>query len=232
MIQIRKSDDRGFVDHGWLKARHTFSFADYFDRLHMGFRVLRVINEDRIAAGKGFGTHPHHDMEIITYVIEGALEHRDSMGNGSIIRPGEVQYMSAGRGVTHSEFNPSKSEETHLLQIWILTAEKGAPPRYAQQRLPQPRPGELTLIASPDGANGSIAIRQSAKLFVGKLESNESLTVPFTRGRYGWVQVVRGNLTVNGIALSQGDGAAISEEGELNWVAGAGGTECLFFDLP
>lgn len=232
MIQIRKSDQRGFADHGWLKARHSFSFADYFDPANMGFRVLRVINEDRVEAGQGFGTHPHRDMEIITYVIEGALEHKDSMGNGSIIRPGEVQYMSAGSGVTHSEFNPSKTEETHLLQIWLLTAEKKATPRYAQQKLPAPKPQELTLIASPNGENGSIAIRQNAKLFVAKLAPGESLTSRLDKTRYGWIQVVRGDVKVNAAAMAQGDGAALSEETELKWVAGPQGAECLFFDLP
>lgn len=232
MIQVRKSEDRGYADHGWLKARHTFSFADYFDPAHMGFRVLRVINEDRVAAGEGFGTHPHRDMEIITYIIEGALEHKDSMGNGSIIHPGEIQYMSAGSGVTHSEFNPLPDQDTHLLQIWILTAEKGAKPRYAQQKLPSPVPGELTLIVSPDGEQGSIAIRQNTKLFVGKLSTNETLKTRLNRDRYAWLQVVRGDLKLNGVALSQGDGAAIGEESELNWVAGMNGAECLLFDLP
>lgn len=232
MITVRRSHERGHANHGWLDTHHTFSFADYHDPEHMGFRSLRVINEDRISPGQGFGTHGHRDMEILSYVIEGGLEHKDSMGNGSIIRPGEVQYMSAGSGVTHSEFNPFPDKPGHFLQIWILPREKGAPPRYAQKAFPaEARRNRLVLAASSDGAEGSIAIRQDARLSLSLLDGDKRLEVPIADGRHAWIQMVKGKLNVNGTELSQGDGAAVSDERLLHCVAGSDGAEVLFFDL-
>lgn len=232
MIQIRKSEDRGHANHGWLEARHSFSFADYYDPAHMGYRSLRVINEDRVQPGQGFGTHPHRDMEIVTYILEGALEHKDSMGNGSIIRPGDVQYMSAGSGVLHSEFNPSKTEGVHLLQIWILPNVKGATPRYGQKDFPKAeRAGKLRVIVSPDGRDGSIAIRQDALIFASLLNEGTTLTHTLGKDRNGWLQLARGKIRLNGKELNAGDGAAIEGVTLLEFSGVAPESEFLFFDL-
>jgi redox-sensitive bicupin YhaK (pirin superfamily) len=230
MIQLRPSASRGFADHGWLVARHSFSFADYYDPAEMGWGVLRVINEDRVAPGKGFATHGHRDMEIVTYVIEGALEHRDSLGNGEVIRPGEVQRMSAGTGVRHSEFNPSPSEPTHLLQIWIEPRERGIAPGYEQQLL---APGENAwrLIASPDAAAGSTLIHQDATLRAARLASGAALDYALDPARLAYVHLVRGELQLNGLAMRTGDGAKVAEESALHFVASQD-SEVLLFDLP
>lgn len=233
MIRIRKSAARGQADHGWLIARHSFSFADYYDPDHMGFRVLRVINEDRVKPSNGFGTHPHRDMEIITYILAGALEHKDSMGTGSVIRAGDVQYMSAGSGVLHSEYNPSDEAEVHLLQIWILPDEKGAPPRYAQKNFTAAeKRGRLKLLASKGGEDGSIAVRQAMKLYGSVLGDGENISLPLANGRHAWVQVAKGTLEVNGESLAAGDGAAISDERELVFTGKSADAEFLVFDLP
>ncbi len=232
MIRIRKSSDRGSADHGWLVARHSFSFGDYFDREYMGFRALRVINEDRVQAGHGFGTHPHRDMEIITYILEGALEHKDSMGNGSIIRPGDVQYMSAGSGVLHSEENPSKTEGAHLLQIWLLPDVKNAPPLYDQKQFGAvEKTGKLRLVASADGAEGSVRIRQDAKLYASLLPVDQTVELPLAANRHAWVQVARGAVEINGEILNAGDGASISDEVRLTFKSRDPKTEFLVFDL-
>jgi redox-sensitive bicupin YhaK (pirin superfamily) len=230
MIQLRPSASRGFADHGWLVARHSFSFADYYDPAEMGWGVLRVINEDRVAPGKGFATHGHRDMEIVTYVIEGALEHRDSLGNGEVIRPGEVQRMSAGSGVRHSEFNPSSSEATHLLQIWIEPRELGIAPGYEQQAL---APGENVwrLIASPDAARGSTLIHQDASLYAACLASGAVLDYVLDPARLAYVHLVRGELLLNGLPMRAGDGAKIASESALRFIAGEE-SEVLLFDLP
>jgi redox-sensitive bicupin YhaK (pirin superfamily) len=231
MLTIRRANERGHADHGWLNTFHTFSFANYHDPDHMGFGPLRVINEDRVQPGEGFGTHPHRDMEILTWVLEGALEHKDSMGNGSVIRPGELQYMSAGTGVTHSEYNSSKEEPVHFLQIWIETNEKGARPRYAQKSFAGGlKPGGLCLVASPDGQNGSIAIRQDARLQIARTDAAREFSVDLGANRATWLQVARGSLRANGEALEQGDGVAIQKEKKLSLVT-AKGTELLLFDL-
>jgi redox-sensitive bicupin YhaK (pirin superfamily) len=228
MITIRKGGDRGHFDHGWLDTYHTFSFADYHDPAHMGFRALRVINDDRVEAGRGFGTHGHRDMEIITYVLDGELSHQDSMGNGSVIRPGEVQRMSAGTGVTHSEKNAS-DELVHLLQIWILPERHGITPSYEQKVFPAAeRDGHLRLVASRDGRDGSLTIHQDADLYTVTLRDGASVTHDVRPGRYGWVQVARGTVTVNGQPLTAGDGAAIEAEPRVT-IAGDG--EVLLFDL-
>lgn len=233
MIQLRPSAARGFADHGWLVARHSFSFADYDDPAERGWGVLRVINEDRVAPGKGFATHGHRDMEIVTYVIAGALEHRDSLGNGEIIRPGEVQRMSAGSGVRHSEFNPSPSETTHLLQIWIEPHELGIAPSYEQQAL---APGENAwrLIASPDGANGSTLIHQDARLCAARLQAGAGLDYALDPTRLAYVHLVRGELSLNGIEMRSGDGAKIAGESALHFLADTACAQCemLLFDLP
>jgi len=232
MIQIRRAGERGHFDHGWLDTNHTFSFADYDDPRHMGFRALRVINEDRVAPGQGFGTHGHRDMEIVSYVLEGALAHKDSMGTGSVIRPGDVQYMSAGTGVRHSEYNASDSDTTHFLQIWIFPDRDGYAPRYGQKRFERAdKLDRLRLVVSPDGADGSIAIRQDAKLYASVLEGGKSASLDLAKGRHAWVQVVRGDLSVNGQKLSAGDGLASSDETRLDFTAGPGETEFLAFDL-
>jgi hypothetical protein len=232
MIQIRRAGERGHFDHGWLDTNHTFSFADYHDPRHMGFRSLRVINEDRVAPGQGFGTHGHRDMEIVSYVLEGALAHKDSMGTGSVIAPGDVQYMSAGTGVRHSEYNASDSEQTHFLQIWILPDRDGHAPRYGQKRFERAdKLDRLRLVVSPDGADGSIAIRQDAKLYASVLEPEKSVRLELSKGRHAWIQVLRGDLTVNGKKLSAGDGLAASDEPRLELTAGSGEVEFLAFDL-
>jgi len=231
MIVLRKSEDRGYFDHGWLKTYHTFSFADYFDREHMSFGSLRVINEDFVEAGKGFGTHPHRDMEIITYVLEGQLAHKDSMGNGSVIKRGDVQRMSAGTGVTHSEFNASHDETVHLLQIWILPKYTGLHPSYEQKNFDaREKQDRLLLVASPDGRDGSVTIHQDASMYAGILSKRRELSHSLANGRRAYVHVVRGELKVNGERLNAGDGAKIT--GEKTVTLGATeDSELLLFDL-
>jgi len=231
MITIRKADDRGLADHGWLKARHTFSFAGYHDPEHMGFRSLRVMNEDRVQPGRGFGTHPHRDMEIVTYVLEGAIEHKDSMGNGEVLRPGEFQHMSAGTGITHSEFNPSDTEPLHLYQIWLLPREKGIKPTYDQKRFDDAgMRNQLRLVAAPDGADGSLVIQQDARIFLSKLDESQRVVHEITPDRHAWLQVLRGSVTLNGRDLQVGDGAAVSEESRLD-ILGTSDAEIMLFDL-
>ena len=231
MIAVRRSEERGHFDHGWLDTRHTFSFADYRDPRHMGFRALRVVNEDRVQPGQGFGTHPHRDMEIVTYVLEGGLAHRDSMGHGSTIHPGDVQRMSAGTGVTHSEFNASRTEPVHFLQIWILPDRTGLAPSYEQRRFPEEeRRGRLRLVASPDGADGSVTVHQDARLYAALLAPGEAVTHSFMPGRHAWVQVVRGEVEAAGERLAAGDGAAVSGEETLS-LRGIQDAEVLLFDL-
>jgi quercetin 2,3-dioxygenase len=231
MINVRKAAERGNFDFGWLDTRHTFSFGEYYDPRNMGFRALRVINEDHVRAGHGFPTHPHRDMEIITYVLEGALEHRDSMGNGTVIRPGEVQRMSAGTGVRHSEKNSSTDEDVHLLQIWIIPAEEGLPPSYEQKMFEAgEKRGRLRLIASGDGRDGSVTIHQDADLYATLLEEGQEVSHTLAAGRHAWAQVARGEVELNGQLLSQGDGAAVSGETQLR-IAGREASELLLFDL-
>ena len=231
MITIRKSEDRGHADHGWLDTHFTFSFADYFDPQHVQFRTLRVMNDDRIAGGGGFPTHPHRDMEIVTYVLEGALAHKDSMGNGSVIRPGDVQYMSAGTGVAHSEFNASDLLTVHLYQIWMFPDKKDCAPAYDQKHFSaEDKRGRLRLLASPDGRDGSIKIRQDNKLFATVLAPGESVKHELKLDRHGYVQVARGGVSLNGQTLEMGDGAAISAENSVELTA-VGNAEVLLFDL-
>ena len=231
MITLRHSADRGYADHGWLKSRHSFSFADYHDPGHMGFGNLRVINEDRIAPGTGFGTHGHRDMEIVSYVLDGALEHKDSMGNGSVIRPGDVQRMSAGRGVMHSEFNHSKEALVHFLQIWILPERDGLPASYEQRHFPDAeRTGRMRLLASPDGRDGSVVVHQDVTLHAALLAPGAKVRHALAPGRHAWVQVVRGAITANGAALAAGDGAALSGEAEVA-IAARETADLLVFDL-
>jgi len=231
MIHIRKSQERGHANHGWLNTYFTFSFADYYDPKHVQFRTLRVLNDDRIAAGAGFPEHPHRDMEIITYVLEGELTHRDSMGNGSAIRPGDVQYMSAGTGVTHSEFNASKSEPAHLLQIWMLPERKGLKPVYGQKTFAESeKRGKLRLVASPEGRDGSVTVRQDNELYATVLGKGESVRHELKRDRHAYVQVARGSVKLNGKELQEGDGAAISEEKAVE-LTGVKDAEVLLFDL-
>jgi len=231
MIAIRKSNDRGHADHGWLNTRFTFSFADYYDAKHEQFRTLRVMNDDRVAGGGGFPNHPHRDMEIVTYVLEGALEHRDSMGNGSVIRPGDVQYMSAGTGVTHSEFNASKKDTVHLYQIWMFPDKQGYKPAYDQKNFSEvEKRGRLRLLASPDGRDGSVQIRQDNQLYATILGANESVRHELQPERHAYVQVARGSVKLNGKQLEEGDGAAVSAEKSLELV-GVKDAEVLLFDL-
>ncbi len=231
MIEIRKSAERGQFDFGWLDTRHTFSFGDYYDPAHMNFRQLRVLNEDRVKAGAGFPTHPHRDMEILSYVVEGALEHKDSMGTGSVIRPGDVQRMSAGTGVTHSEYNPSKSEGAHFLQIWIVPEKRGLQPGYEQKRFEDEEKWDrLRLVASHDGRDGSIRIHQDVSVYAALLEKDRETMHMLDPGRHGWLQVVRGRVALNGQELSAGDGAAASGERSLT-VHALDGAEVLLFDL-
>ena len=231
MIRIRKGRDRGHFDHGWLDTRHTFSFDAYYDPAHMGYRSLRVINEDRVKPANGFPTHGHRDMEIVTYVLEGMLEHKDSMGNGSIIRPGDVQRMSAGTGVSHSEFNASSRESVHLLQIWILPERRGLAPGYEQKNFSRDDlRGKLKLIASREGKDGSVTIHQDALLYGSTLEAGEEVAHTIAPGRGVWLQVARGSLSVNGLALEQGDGVAVSDEREM-LVKADSVCEFLLFDL-
>ena len=231
MLTLRRAEDRGHADHGWLKSHHTLSFADYHDPRHMGFGPLRVINDDTIAAGGGFPPHGHRDMEIITYVVDGALEHRDNMGNGSVIRPGEVQRMSAGPGVVHSEFNASKEEPLRLLQIWILPERQGLPSGYEQKLFAdEEKRGRLRLVVSPDGAEGSLRVQQDARLYASLLERRQTVSHTIARGRKGWLQVVRGAVEVNGNPLSIGDGLAIDGEEALT-VGTSDAGELLLFDM-
>jgi redox-sensitive bicupin YhaK (pirin superfamily) len=231
MIDIRKSEERGHADHGWLDTRFTFSFADYFDPKHVHFRTLRVMNDDRVAGGGGFPMHPHADMEIVTYVLEGALQHQDSMGNGSVIAPGDIQYMSAGTGVTHSEFNASKTEPVHLYQIWMFPEKKGQKPVYDQKNFSDAeKRGKLRLIASPDGRDGSVKIRQDNELYATVLGKGESVKHALKPERHAYVQVARGSVTLNGTELETGDGAAISAEKAVE-LTGVKDAEVLLFDL-
>jgi redox-sensitive bicupin YhaK (pirin superfamily) len=235
MMQIRRADDRGAANWGWLDTRHTFSFANYYDPSFMGFRSLRVINEDRVRPGAGFGTHPHRDMEIVTYVLGGALEHADSMGTGSVIRPGEIQRMSAGTGVTHSEWNHSDDEPVHFLQIWLLPAERGLAPSYQQKRFADSeRQGTLRLVASPDGADDSLTIHQDARIYATLLAPGERVAHDLAADRYGWIQVARGAVDVAGETLRAGDGAALTggDSLELEGAPSEGDVaEVLLFDL-
>ena len=231
MIQVRQSGERGFADHGWLKSFHSFSFADYYDPKRMGFGTLRVINEDRVNPGMGFGTHGHRDMEIISYVLEGELEHKDSMGNGSVIRPGDVQRMSAGTGVRHSEFNPSKSERVHFLQIWIEPSVMGIAPGYEEKRFDATeKRGRLRLVASPDAAEGSVRIHQDARVYAALIDGAESARHTLATGRRGYVHVARGSVSVNGEKLGSGDSLEAIGEHEIVIDQGKQ-AEVLLFDL-
>jgi hypothetical protein len=230
-MKIRRSSDRGYADHGWLRSFHTFSFAGYHSPENMGFRALRVINDDTVEPARGFGTHPHNDMEIITYVLDGALEHKDSMGTGSVIRPGDVQRMSAGTGVTHSEFNASKTDPVHFLQIWIIPDKRGYKPNYDQKAFPrEERQGKLRLVASNDGREGSVPVNQDVSLFAGLFSQGEKTTYQLATGRNAWVHVARGSIELNGTELSTGDAAAITEGGALT-ITGKDAAEVLVFDL-
>lgn len=231
MLLLRKAADRGRFDHGWLKTAHTFSFADYRDPAHMGFRSLRVINEDVVAPGQGFGMHGHRDMEIVTLVLSGALEHRDSLGNGEVLKPGELQRMSAGTGIMHSEFNPSTSEPVHLYQIWLLPQARGLTPSYEQKPFDAGRRVDRwQLVASPNGAEGSLKIQQDARIELADLSTGQSLSRAFAPGRHGWLQVLGGSLTANGVALAASDGLAISDEANLELRASAD-SQVLLFEL-
>ncbi len=230
MITVRKSNERGHADHGWLKTFHTFSFSAYFDPQHTKFRSLRVMNEDWIMGGEGFGTHPHENMEIITYIIEGELEHKDSMGNGSLIRRGELQRMTAGTGVTHSEFNPG-SNETHLMQIWIVPERAGLEPGYEQRDFSKLRkPNKLTLLASQFGNDNSLTVHQDIELHGAFLDAGKQLEYELSTNRYAWIQLISGSLIVNGTELEKGDGAAIEDE-SLITIAASEDSEFLLFDL-
>jgi redox-sensitive bicupin YhaK (pirin superfamily) len=231
MVEIRKAQERGYADHGWLKSYHSFSFADYFDAKYVEFGALRVINEDRVAAGQGFGTHAHRDMEIISYVLEGKMEHKDSIGTGSIIEPGDVQRMSAGSGVRHSEFNPSPSEPVHFLQIWIQPNVRGIPPSYEQKRFgPEEKRGRLRLIASSDARDGSVTIHQDAQVYAGLFDGDERATHTLAPGRRAYVHVARGSISVNGQSLAAGDAAKIVDAAAVTLERGAN-AEVILFDL-
>ena len=231
MMKLRRSDERGHAQHGWLDSRHTFSFADYYDPAHMGFRALRVINEDRVEPRQGFGTHRHRDMEIVSYVLAGALEHKDSMGNGSVIRPGDVQRMSAGTGVAHSEFNGSEREPVHFLQIWLEPAARGIAPGYEQKNFSnEEKAGRLRLVASPDGQGGSVTIHTDAKVYAGLFSQGQTAQHEIPEGRHAWVHVARGKVKVNGQELGAGDAAAISDEKSVA-LEGVDAGEVLVFDL-
>jgi redox-sensitive bicupin YhaK (pirin superfamily) len=234
MITIRPANERGHFDHGWLDTYHTFSFADYYDPKHMHFRSLRVINDDRVDPGRGFGMHPHNDMEIVTYVLEGELAHKDSMGTGSTIVPGEVQRMSAGTGILHSEFNHSKSDAVHLLQIWIMPEQRGIDPSYEQKFFADiEKLNRFRVVASRDGRDGSVKINQDASIHATLLEDGKSATYTLGKGRYAWLQVARGSVTLNGKTLNAGDGASISDETEITLTGNIAGkkAEVLLFDL-
>ena len=230
MMKMRRANERGHANHGWLDTYHTFSFADYHDPQWMGFRSLRVINDDLVMPGMGFGTHPHRDMEIITYVLSGALEHKDSMGNGRVIRAGEVQYMAAGTGVQHSEFNPSKDEAVRLLQIWIQPDRKGVTPRYAEKSFAKTATGTLHLVTSKAGRDGSIAIHQDADLWLAKLEAEQTISHSLSGDRHAWIHVAEGELKMNGETLSDGDAVAIAGKSKLQ-LAATKASQVLLFDL-
>ena len=231
MMLVRKANERGHFNHGWLDTWHTFSFADYYDPRFMGFRHLRVINDDTVAPGEGFPTHPHRDIEIVTYLLDGALEHKDSMGNGSVIRPGEVQRMSAGTGVTHSEFNPSDRAPVHLLQIWLLPERQGLAPSYEQKALPpSASAGSLALVGSRSGGNGAVTIHQDVNLYAGRLPAGSAVSHEIAPGRHAWLHVARGEIDANGEPLSSGDGAAMSGEARLELKAKTP-AEVLLFDM-
>lgn len=230
MITIRKSSERGHADHGWLNSHHTFSFANYHDPAHMGFRSLRVINDDIVAGGGGFPTHPHRDMEIISYVLKGALQHKDSMGNGSVIKPGQFQYMAAGTGVRHSEFNPSPTEAMRLLQIWIMPDAANCKPQYAEKSMTDAASGKLHLITSKTGRDNSIAINQDADLYLAKLEAGESVTHEINEGRNVWIQIAEGTVRLNGRELATGDAAAVTKETSIS-LEGVSPAQVLLFDL-
>jgi hypothetical protein len=232
VISVRRSADRGFADHGWLKTFHTFSFADYNDPRFTQFSVLRVLNQDRVQAGMGFGAHGHRNMEIISYVIEGVMAHKDSLGTGSQIRPGEVQLMSAGTGVTHSEFNASDEQDLHFLQMWVLPARANTAPRYEQRNFPdEQRRGRLALVVSPDGRDGSLTIGQDVRLYAGSFSFGERDQLKLDNGRTAWLHVARGNVRVNGAELGPGDGAGIEHESALSF-EGVDDAELVLFDLP
>jgi redox-sensitive bicupin YhaK (pirin superfamily) len=231
MMTVRRASERGHADHGWLDSHHTFSFADYHDPAHMGFRALRVINDDRVAGGKGFGAHPHRDMEIISYVLDGALAHKDSTGTGAVIRPGDVQRMSAGTGVVHSEYNASPTEEVHFLQIWLLPAKRGIAPGYEQKTFgADAKRGVLRLVASADARDGSLRIHTDADVYAGTFAAGEAAEVALASGRHAWVHVARGTVRVNGQELADGDGLAVSDEAKIR-VEGIDAGEVLVFDL-
>lgn len=231
MLQIRRSKERGYADHGWLRSYHTFSFADYYDPSFMGFRSLRVINEDRVEPGRGFQTHAHADMEILSYVLEGSLAHQDSLGNGSTIKPGDVQKMTAGTGVKHSEFNPSPTEWTHFLQIWMLPSEKNLPPSYQQRAFSkEERKNQLCLIASPDAQNSSVIIHQDVKIFSSILDPEQALIYSLPKERYAWIQVASGSIVLNSQQVSQGDGAALTDVKNIE-IKSLEPAEILLFDL-
>jgi redox-sensitive bicupin YhaK (pirin superfamily) len=231
MIQLRRANERGHAQHGWLDSYHSFSFADYYDPRYMGFRSLRVINEDRVAPGRGFPTHPHRDMEIVSYVLDGALSHKDSMGTGSVIRPGDVQRMTAGTGVLHSEFNASNEREVHFLQIWLLPERRNLPPGYEQKSFDEKdKRGKFCLVASRDGRDGSVSVHQDVALYAGLFDAGEKAEHELRPGRHAWVHVARGNARVNGVELGAGDAAQLSEE-EKVVVEGISGGEVLLFDL-
>jgi redox-sensitive bicupin YhaK (pirin superfamily) len=230
MMNIRRANERGHANHGWLDTYHTFSFADYYDPEWMGYRSLRVINDDIVMPGMGFGTHPHRDMEIITYVLSGALQHKDSMGNGRVIKAGDVQYMSAGTGVQHSEFNPSNDEAVHLLQIWIQPDKKSAKPRYAEKAFAGTAPGKLHLVTSKNGRDGSMEIHQDTDLWLAKLDSGQAVTHQLAKGRNAWVHIAEGEVVLNGKALAAGDAAAVNEESALQLKANKP-SQVLLFDL-
>jgi quercetin 2,3-dioxygenase len=231
MLTIRPASERGHAEHGWLDSHHSFSFADYYDPDHMGFRALRVINEDRVAPAKGFGTHPHRDMEIISYVLDGGLAHKDSLGTGSVIKPGDVQRMSAGSGVSHSEFNASPSDPVHFLQIWLVPSQRGIKPSYEQKTFTEAdKRGRLRVVASPDAREGSVTIHTDAVLYSGLFDQGESAELTLAEGRHAWVQVARGSVRLNGQELAAGDGAALSDVTKLELV-GVERAEVLVFDL-
>jgi quercetin 2,3-dioxygenase len=229
-LQLRRADERGLADHGWLRSRHTFSFADYYDPAQMGFRGLRVINDDRVAPSAGFPTHGHSDMEILSYVLEGGLAHKDSTGTGAVIRPGDVQLMTAGTGVRHSEFNASKDEEVHFLQIWIEPSRRGLAPGYEQKTFTDTQ-GKLRLVASPDGRGGSLTLHAEARVYAAKLAPGERATLPVPRGRHAWVHLAKGVADVGSERLTAGDAAYTSDPGVIVITGGDGGAELLAFDL-
>ncbi|MDX2240804.1 MAG: pirin family protein [Leptolyngbyaceae cyanobacterium bins.302] len=232
MITIRSAQDRGTANFGWLDSRHTFSFGEYFDPSHMGFADLRVINEDKVAPGQGFSTHGHRDMEIISYVLEGALEHKDSIGTGSIIRPGDVQRMSAGTGIRHSEYNASKTEPVHFLQIWILPEQKGIQPGYEQKTFSEAeKRGQLRLVGSRDGRDGSITIHQDVNLYAAVLQEGDEIKHSLATGRVAWLQVARGAVQLNNQTLTAGDGVAIAQETQITLQGASDAAEVLLFDM-